>query len=686
MTQLELYLSTKEYYLELYENFQKARHSIFILGWDVHSEVDLAPHLKNPDYPTKLHQLLIRLAKENKDLNIYILPWEYILFYITEREILLAAKLDWLSPSNIHLRWDGYNPIASSQHQKIVVIDDSVAYCGGLDLTMSRWDDQELEVHNKLRLDSHQRSYPPFHDIQIRCEKQNAFSFAKLVRERWKLVTNKEIPFLESISFNKNIIDNRRGMTLHVKNQVMLQTRPVNIDGKLKNEIEDCYRSLFEHAQKSIYIENQYLTSSLVIESIVNCLNKEDGPEIVIVLPKFSGDWLEQETMGRLQYFSLLKLKEVKNFQKLRIVFPDDKELEGKDYIVVHSKIILVDDRHLLVGSANLTNRSMRMDSEVAIYAEGNFEKLFPCFLGTIARFKKDELEKIYKDNQSYIECVDYILEKATDNQLRQFDIDKKQHKLDSKLMANEKIFDQKSPFPEELEINQYVKEYKKHWSLLKKISHNWGLLLTFVAVGSIVLTWYTIGREPYAQQFLSSLLGYIRNSSLVIIYICLIYAIAGFVFTPINILILLTVPFFEPMKAYLYVMLGTQCYCLTTYLEGWILQKYKNKKGQVRSSKKLKSRLKKNSLLSLILIRILPVAPSFIIGLGAGYYQVSLGKYLLGSAIGIAPGSIILIFFQKSVFNIIEDASVSNVVVFIALLFLIAASYKIVKRRYRYY
>ena len=69
-----------------------------------------------------------------------MLLWDYSVLYSLERELLPVLSLQWRTPPQIELCLDDVLPIGSSHHQKIVVIDDALAFSGGLDLTIRRWD------------------------------------------------------------------------------------------------------------------------------------------------------------------------------------------------------------------------------------------------------------------------------------------------------------------------------------------------------------------------------------------------------------------------------------------------------------------------------------------------------------------------------------------------------------------
>jgi phosphatidylserine/phosphatidylglycerophosphate/cardiolipin synthase-like enzyme len=130
-------------------------------------------------------------------------------------------------------------------------------------------------------------------------------------------------------------------------------------------EVEALYLDTIASAQRFIYIENQYLSSFSVGKAFAASLEKKDGPEIVIVLPVSSG-WLEETTMGVFRARLLAHLRKADAHGRLRIYYPDVAELDGKG-LNVHSKVMIADGTFVRVGSSNLSNRSMGVDTECDI-------------------------------------------------------------------------------------------------------------------------------------------------------------------------------------------------------------------------------------------------------------------------------------------------------------------------------
>jgi phosphatidylserine/phosphatidylglycerophosphate/cardiolipin synthase-like enzyme len=130
------------------------------------------------------------------------------------------------------------------------------------------------------------------------------------------------------------------------------------------HEIEQLHLDLIAAARDSIYIENQYLTSATMADALCRRLEAEDGPEIVLVLPLDNAGWLEANTIEALRIRSVRRLRASDRFRRLRLCYPAVPG-DGEHCVGLHSKVLVVDDRLFRVGSSNLTNRSMRLDTEL---------------------------------------------------------------------------------------------------------------------------------------------------------------------------------------------------------------------------------------------------------------------------------------------------------------------------------
>lgn len=123
------------YFRVLHQALRRARHSVFIVGWDLHSEVRLIRDGDTGGYPERLGKLLDTLAKRRPGLEIYLLSWDFAMIYAMEREFFPRYKLEWRTHKRIHFALDGRHPVGASQHQKVVVIDDRLLRVGSSNLS-----------------------------------------------------------------------------------------------------------------------------------------------------------------------------------------------------------------------------------------------------------------------------------------------------------------------------------------------------------------------------------------------------------------------------------------------------------------------------------------------------------------------------------------------------------------------
>src|SRR6185369_3414401 len=122
-------------------------------------------------------------------------------------------------------------------------------------------------------------------------------------------------------------------------------------------------------ARRSIYIESQYVTSAAVGQALAARLQEADGPDIAIVVPREECGWLEQISMGIMRGRLIEKLRAADHAGRLGLYYPTVPGL-GEACLNLHAKVLVVDDQLLRIGSANLSNRSMGLDTECDLSIE----------------------------------------------------------------------------------------------------------------------------------------------------------------------------------------------------------------------------------------------------------------------------------------------------------------------------
>src|SRR5262245_35268635 len=98
-------------------------------------------------------------------------------------------------PRHVLFGFDDRHPVGGSHHQKVVVIDDQLAFCGGIDLTGHRWDTSAHRVEEPART-SAGKPYGPYHEVQAMVSGPAAASLGILARDRWRALGEKRMPRL----------------------------------------------------------------------------------------------------------------------------------------------------------------------------------------------------------------------------------------------------------------------------------------------------------------------------------------------------------------------------------------------------------------------------------------------------------------------------------------------------------
>src|SRR5687768_14222669 len=176
------------YFTAVREAIARAKKSVFILGWDIDSRMRLVPGGANDGFPEELGDFLNEVVKKRRELRMYVLSWDFAMVFAMDREWLPMYKLDWRTHRRLSFRLDDKHPVGASHHQKIVVVDDALAFVGGLDLTHCRWDTPAHACDEKGRCDPDGKPYRPYHDVQVMVDGDAARALGELCRDRWQRV------------------------------------------------------------------------------------------------------------------------------------------------------------------------------------------------------------------------------------------------------------------------------------------------------------------------------------------------------------------------------------------------------------------------------------------------------------------------------------------------------------------
>jgi phosphatidylserine/phosphatidylglycerophosphate/cardiolipin synthase-like enzyme len=335
-----------------------ARRRIMLIGWDFDARIELIPGEESPDAPRRLGDFILWLVKRRPELEICLLHWDLGALKALFRGSTILTLLRWKAHPRITARLDSRHPPAGSHHQKIAVIDDGIAFCGGIDMTAHRWDTRDHADAEPRRTDPGGAAYQPWHDATTALDGPAAAALGELARDRWARAGGRPLAPLDVAEdgWPEDLPVQFRDIDLGIA-----RTRPEMPGCEAVLEIERLYLDLIASARRMIYAESQYFASRRIAEAIARRLEEPDGPEIVLVNPVSAQGWLEPIAMDSARARLREALRRIDTRGRFRIYHP--VTATGQP-IYVHAKILVVDDRVLRVGSSNFNNRSMRLDTE----------------------------------------------------------------------------------------------------------------------------------------------------------------------------------------------------------------------------------------------------------------------------------------------------------------------------------
>ena len=333
-----------------------AQHRILIIGWDFDVRIPLEPDERGQG--ESLGAFFLRLAKTNPAREIDVLKWSFGAMRQFLRPAAVMWLLRWKAARAIRYRYDSAHPVGSSHHQKIVVIDDCLAVCGGIDISSARWDRCEHADEEPRRKNPDGKAYAPWHDVTMMMDGEVAASLSELGRGRWEHATGEQLRAIEPCpaQWPEELFAEFENVDIAIaRTSAAYAGRPE------VREVEALFIDMIAAARRFIYIENQYLTSGKIAAAIAARMQEEDPPEVILVMPRTADGWLEQMAMDAARVRLARAVGRADRHNRFRIYVP--VTAQGQD-IYVHAKVSIVDDRFLRVGSANLNNRSLGLDSE----------------------------------------------------------------------------------------------------------------------------------------------------------------------------------------------------------------------------------------------------------------------------------------------------------------------------------
>lgn len=663
-------VDAKAYFSAFKSAVLSARRSVMIVGWDVHSRTLLEfPEDARPGVPNELGPFLDYVASQRHGPEIRVLDWDSPRLYALDREWLPQVSFDWFTHPRMCFALDAEHPFGASQHQKIVVVDDRLAFLGGLDLTLERLDDRDHAPSAARRRRPDGKPYAPYHDLQVMLDGEAARALGEVARRRWYLATGERMaamdvdrdPWPEEIA--PDLTDVRVGIA---------RTLPLWKGRPEIREVEALYLAAIAAARDWIYIENQYFSCNKIGRALAERLREPNGPEVVIVLPRDSMGWLEQTSMGLRRRRLVEQLRRADRHGRFRVYAPV-VGTAGETAVKVHSKVMIVDGRHLHVGSANLNNRSMGLDSEcdlavdvadrqrrdaIVALRDGLLAEHLGTDPETVRRAVRKQtslsaaIETLRGGGRSLVELKDAPLGPA------------------DTLLADVDLLDPDEPAEPEQLAEELTSGGQSDGTLRRGIFR---FVVVLLVLSGLAVLWRWGPLSELADVSALQAWGQMLQDRWVgTAGVLAVYVIGSLVMAPITVLIAATGLLYGPISGLLVAAGGSFLGAVTGYALGAMLGRRPVRRLAGTRLDRLNRQLARRGILSMTLVRLLPLAPFTLINLAAGASHIRFRDFLIGTFLGMAPGITAMTLFAGQLGRFAREPDLVNFALLAGLLLVI--------------
>ena len=671
-----LVVDAEEYFKAFYQAALRARRSITILGWDFNSRTRLHfDPVPEGAPPALLGDFLNYLVRRRHRLHINVLNWDYPMVFGADREFPPLYGFGWKPARRVHLRYDDTHPVAGSQHQKIVLIDDALAFVGGIDLTVKRWDSSAHLPDDPRRM-ADGKPYPPFHDLMVAVDGDAARALAQVAGERWLLATGDK---LKPVRGDHDPWPPELAPALTGVEVGIARTMPPRGEAPAVREVERLYLDMIAGARREIYIENQYFTAPRIAAALEKRLAEPDGPEIVLVLRLLSHGWLEEHTMHVLRTKMIQRLRQADRHGRFQVYYPHVPGLPESSCLDVHSKAMVIDDSALRIGSANLCNRSMGMDTECDLLIESRGD---PRVAGIIRDFRDRLLaEHLGVTQEALLREIDRT--KSLHGAIAALQSDGRSlRRLEEKewpeaIVSIASVADPEEPIALDMLKTERVFQEARlgerpAWGRLAAIALGIALLAAvwrFTPLAGMVTPENTIAwAKEFGSQWWAPWI------------VMLAYTPACFVMFPRPLITLAAVVAFGPWLGFVYALLGIVASAVVTYYVGSRMRRDTVRRLAGPGLNRMVKVLKKYGLLAMTLLRLVPIAPFAIEGIVAGAVRLKLWHLAVGTALGMLPGTLATTVFGDQLESALTGGSFNWWIVAGAVFLLVAGSWAVTR------
>jgi uncharacterized membrane protein YdjX (TVP38/TMEM64 family) len=429
--------------------------------------------------------------------------------------------------------------------------------------------------------------------------------------------------------------------------------------GSTLREVERSLIAAMRSATKFVYIENQFTSATKIARELAEQMLRVPSLRVLIVTPKLHSSWLESQAMqnGRGAFIDCFSSAGVAD--RIRFVYPVSGNGDTEAAVMVHSKLMIVDDRILRIGSANLNNRSMGADSECDLIFEAasdeHREFIASVRRRLIAHFCGLDEQTVAQNEDRLFALLDDVA--SGTKALR----DVESSVLTSALATMvQPVADPEAPLHLE-------RAASRMWSTKTII----GMVSIAVALFGLAMAWSYTSLSDFADAGrMSTLLSAYSQSVWGPPFAIAAFVVGGLVVFPVLVLIAATAAALGPWLGFVTAMTGVVLSAFILFAIGRALGRERLQRLLGRRTARIQERVVGKGILAVVVIRMIPIAPFSVVNVVAGASTLPLRDFLVGTLLGMTPGILAMAVLGAQIADLARNASWVNMLL-LALAFL---------------
>ena len=387
--------------------------------------------------------------------------------------------------------------------------------------------------------------------------------------------------------------------------------------------------------------------------------------EVLIIAPKTHHSWLEAVAMrhGRIRFQEIIRAADLGD--RVRFVYPRVSEGGESVDVMVHSKVMIVDDRMLRIGSANLNNRSMGADSEcdLVIEAQSGAERAAisaaRCrLLAMHCGVSEDEVRGALADLSLIAASRALASESRGLVDIDDGDSDHADYPgfLDA-------VADPERP----IDVDSFIAMTGGERGPDLKLRAAATLVLAAALILALAGVWVVFSQE--ADAAVRDVLKLSATDWTTPFLVVGVFLVGAALMVPVTLMIIGASATLGLVWGLTYAALGTLISAAVFYgLGAWLGTGVVRRVTGGRLAK-VRDAIRRRGVLAIAAIRVVPLAPFSFVNLAAGATSVGFWPFIIGTALGMAPGFIVLSALGDRLYRLVSEPTVTGIAIVLALL-----------------